>query len=92
MLFCYIFTLFILYPFLDCVDLYDILVLCMTDSCMNTALLLDCMLRVYVGHTCIHFTSKSLVQLTLFLLIVCLVGDLLLLVCSSIELVTRSKV
>ena len=29
-----------------CVDIYDILVLCMT-----THLLLDCMLLVYVGHT-----------------------------------------
>ena len=34
-----------------CVDMDDILVLCMIDRCMITHLLLDCMLLVYVGHT-----------------------------------------
>ena len=43
----YIFNLSILYIFFRlCVDMDDILVLCMT-----THLLLDCMLLVYVGHT-----------------------------------------
>ena len=35
----------------SCVDLDGILVLCMTDCCMTTYLLLDCMLYVYMGHT-----------------------------------------
>ena len=34
-----------------CVDMDDILVLCMIDCCMTTHLLLDCMFLVYVGHT-----------------------------------------
>ena len=34
-----------------CVDMDDILVLCVIDCCMTTHLLLDCMLLVYVGHT-----------------------------------------
>ena len=34
-----------------CVDMDDILMLCMIDYCMTTHLLLDCMLLVYVGHT-----------------------------------------
>ena len=34
-----------------CVDMDDILVLCMIDCCMTTHLLLDCMVLVYVGHT-----------------------------------------
>ena len=34
-----------------CVDMDDILVLCMIDCCMITHLLLYCMLLVYVGHT-----------------------------------------
>ena len=34
-----------------CIDMDDILVLCMIGCCMNTHLLLDCMLLVYVGHT-----------------------------------------
>ena len=34
-----------------CVDMDDILVLCMIDCCMTTHLLLNCMLLVYVGHT-----------------------------------------
>ena len=34
-----------------CVDMDDILVLCMIDCCMTTHLLLDCMLLAYVGHT-----------------------------------------
>ena len=34
-----------------CVEMDDILVLCMIDCCMTTHLLLDCMLLVYVGHT-----------------------------------------
>ena len=34
-----------------CVDMDDILVLCMIDCCMTTHLLLDYMLLVYVGHT-----------------------------------------
>ena len=34
-----------------CVDMDDILVLCMIDCCMTTHLLLDCILFVYVGHT-----------------------------------------
>ena len=34
-----------------CVDMDDILVFCMTNYCMTTHRLLDCMLLVYVGHT-----------------------------------------
>ena len=34
-----------------CVDMNDILVLCMTNCCMTTHLLFDCMLLAYVGHT-----------------------------------------
>ena len=34
-----------------CVDMDDILVLCMIDCCMTTHLLLDCMLLVYVEYT-----------------------------------------
>ena len=34
-----------------CVEMDDILVLCMIDCCMTTHLFLDCMLLVYVGHT-----------------------------------------
>ena len=34
-----------------CVDMDDILVLCMINCCMTTHLLFDCMLLVYVGHT-----------------------------------------
>ena len=34
-----------------CVDMDDILVLCMIDCCMTTHLLLDCILLVYVGRT-----------------------------------------
>ena len=34
-----------------CVDMDDILVLCMIDYCMTTHLLPGCMLFVYVGHT-----------------------------------------
>ena len=34
-----------------CVDMDDILVLCMIGCCMTTYLLLDCMLLVYMGHT-----------------------------------------
>ena len=34
-----------------CVDMDDILVLCMIDCYMTTHLLLDYMLLVYVGHT-----------------------------------------
>ena len=39
-----------------CVDMNDILVLCMIDCCMTTHLLLDCMLLVYVGHTFIRLS------------------------------------
>ena len=73
----------------SCVDMDDILLLCMIDYCMTASYLLDCMLHVYVGHTSIPFTSKSLVSVDLSLLFVCLIGDL---VCSSTELATRSKV
>ena len=73
------FTLLILF---SCLDMDDILVLCMTASH-----LLDYMFHVYAGHTCI-----SLVSVDLTFLIVCLIGDLLLLVCFSTELVTRIKV
>ena len=41
-----------------CVDLDDIFVLCMTDSCMTTPLLFVRMLHVYVGHTRIPFISN----------------------------------
>ena len=34
-----------------CVNMDDILVLCMIYCCMTTQILLDCMLLVYVGHT-----------------------------------------
>ena len=49
-----------------CVDLVDILVLYTIDCCMTTPLLLDYILNVYVGHTCIPFTSKSLVSIDSF--------------------------
>ena len=35
----------------SCVDLDGILVLCVTNYCMTTPLLTDCMFHVYVGHT-----------------------------------------
>ena len=35
----------------SCVDLDCILMFCMTDCCMTTLVLLDCMLHIYVGHT-----------------------------------------
>ena len=44
-----------------CVDMDDILVLCMIDCCMTTHLLLDCMLLVYVGHI-YPLISNSLVS------------------------------
>ena len=75
-----------------CVDMDDILMLCMIDCCMTASHLLDCVLHVYVGHTCIYLTAKSLVSINLSLLFVCLIEDLLLLVCSLTNLVTRSKV
>ena len=34
-----------------CVDMDDILALCMTACCMTTFLLHDCLSHVYVGHT-----------------------------------------
>ena len=37
----------------SCVDLDDVLVLCMIDCCMTVSHLLDCILHVYGGHTCI---------------------------------------
>ena len=37
----------------SCIDLDGILVLCMTNCCMTTPLLPDCMLHIYVRHTCI---------------------------------------
>ena len=46
-----------------CVDMDEVLVLCMTDCCMTASHLLDCMLHVYVGHMCIPFTSKSPVSI-----------------------------
>ena len=36
-----------------CVDMDDILMFCMTECCMTASHLPDCMLHVYVGHTCI---------------------------------------
>ena len=36
-----------------CIDMDDVPVLCMTDYCMTASYLLDYMLHVYVGHTCI---------------------------------------
>ena len=36
-----------------CVTLDDISAYCLTAYCMTTILLLDCMLPVDVGHTCI---------------------------------------
>ena len=41
-----------------CVNMDDILMLCMTDCCMTTSLLLDCMLLVYVGHTFIPLSPS----------------------------------
>ena len=41
-----------------CVDMDYILVLCMIDCCMTTHFLLDCMLIVYVGHTCIPLSPN----------------------------------
>ena len=53
-----------------CVDMDDILVLCMIDCCMTTHLLLDCMLFVYVRHTFIPLspTPKSRSTMCLLLL------------------------
>ena len=45
-----------------CVDMDDILVLCMIDCCMTTHLLLDCMLLVYVGTHIYPLISNSLVS------------------------------
>ena len=39
-----------------CVYLGGMLVLCMTDCCMTTPLLPNCMLHVYVGHTRIRLS------------------------------------
>ena len=47
----YIHIVHLIFPLRLCVDMDDILVLCMIDCCMTTHLLLDCMLLVYVGHT-----------------------------------------
>ena len=92
--------LFLLYIYHDhlilllrlCVDMDDIHVIFIIVCCMAASHPLDCILHVYVEHTYIPFISKSLVSANLSLLIVCLIRDLLLLICSSIELVTRSKV
>ena len=43
----------------SCVDLVGILVLCIAAYSMTTPLLLDCMLHVYVGHTCIPLALNS---------------------------------
>ena len=75
-----------------CVDLDDILEFCMTDCFMTTPFLLDYILHVYVGHTCILFTSKSLALIDSISLNCVFGWRLLLFVCSSTELVTRSKV
>ena len=47
----YIHLVHLIFLLILCVDMDDILVLCMIDCCMTTHLLLDCMLLVYVGHT-----------------------------------------
>ena len=41
-----------------CVDMDDIFVLCMTDCCMTASHLPDCMLHVYVKHTCIPLSPN----------------------------------
>ena len=47
----YIHLVDVIFLFRLCVDIDDILFICMIDCCMTTHLLLDCMLLVYVGHT-----------------------------------------
>ena len=47
----YIHLVHLIFLLILCVDMDDILVLCMIDCCMTTHLLLDCMLLVFVGHT-----------------------------------------
>ena len=42
-----------------CVDLDDMLVLCMTVCCMATLLILDRMLHVCVRHTCTPLSLNS---------------------------------
>ena len=42
-----------------CVDLDDMLVLCMIVCCMATLLMFDGMLHVYVGHTCIPLSLNQ---------------------------------
>ena len=74
-----------------CVDLDDIVVLCMTDCCITASHLLDHVACLRGTHM-YPLISKSLVLVDLSFLIMCLIEDLLLLVCSSTELVTRSKV
>ena len=50
-----------------CVDMDDILVLCMIDCCMTTNLLLNCMLLVYVGpHLSPYLQLPSLGRLCVF--------------------------
>ena len=51
-----------------CVDMDDILLLCMIDCCMTTHLLLDCMLLVYVGHTFILLSPTPQSRSTMCLL------------------------
>ena len=47
----YIHLVYIIFMLRWCVDMDDILVLCMIDYCITTHLLLDYMLLVYGGHT-----------------------------------------
>ena len=47
----YIHLVHLILLFRSCVDMDGIYVLYMTNCCMTTTLLPDCMLYVYVGHT-----------------------------------------
>ena len=49
-----------------CVDMDDILVLCMIDCCMTTHLLLDCMLLVWDTHLSPYLQLPSLSRLCVF--------------------------
>ena len=55
----YIHLIHLIFMLRSCVDLNCILMLCMTNCCMTTPLLPDCMLHVYVRHTRIPLSLNS---------------------------------
>ena len=48
-----LFILIVMFSFSLCVDMDDILALCLIPCCMTAIFLCDCMLLIYVGHTSI---------------------------------------